>query len=107
MSNFQEFEEKTGPKTNYKKWAFKFLIYTVIINVFVFFMVYRGNHRPLSIIVFSWIANLILLAGTIFTILSVQNKEPRNYQYYASIIGYSILIILTIMSILGTFVNSV
>ena len=105
MSSFKEFEKQLKPKTNYKKWAFKLLIYTVLLNVLVGFMVYKGSHRPLTIVLFSWIANLLLLAGTVITILSIQGKEAKNYQYYASMIGYPILIILTIISIVDVFIN--
>lgn len=102
MSNFNEFEQASSPKkTHYRKWSFKVFVYTLLTNALVVYMVYQGNYNLLAIIVTSWIANFLLLTGTILTILTIQNKEPKDYQYYTAIIGNSILILLTIISLMG------
>lgn len=103
MSTFQEFDKPQGPRTNYKKWSFKVLIYTIAFNALVIFMMYRGNYMPIAIVACQWLANILLLVSTILIILSIQHKEPKNYEYYVSIVGNAILIILTILSIIILF----
>ncbi len=99
MSDFNEFE--TVPKkTNYKEWAFKFFVYMFLLNVLVFYMAYKGSYQPLAIVACSLLATLLLFAGIILTIISIKNKEEKNYQYHVSLWGYSIFILLTIFSII-------
>ena len=50
--------------------------------------------------ILSIVGNLILIAGIVLTILSVKNKEQKNYQYYFSVIGYPLILILTLASLL-------
>ncbi len=108
---FKEFDIKKGPrKTNFKKWAFKFLVYIILLNVLVAYMMTRTtlvitpveitDTSNLSFYVFicSLLATLLLIAGVLLTILSVARREEKNYQYYISLIGYPIFIILTIIS---------
>ncbi len=103
METFEELFPPTKKQTNYKKWAYKFIIYLFLLNILVAFMVVRGNYRPLAIIICAQLANLLLVAGTVLIILSVQNKEQKNYQYYVSIIGYPIFIILTCISLVDAY----
>lgn len=93
MNNFQEFDVEPK-KSNHKKWAFKFLIYILILNISTFYMSFSGNYIPLAIIACGLLALVLLIVGTVLTIMSIKNKEQRNYQFYGSIIGYSIFIIL-------------
>ncbi|WP_431164827.1 hypothetical protein [Tenacibaculum halocynthiae] len=93
-------------ETKYKKWAFKLLIYLIIINVLVAYLVMNfavGFHDAgrfeQNIGILSLVANLILIIGIIFTILSIKNKEGKNYQYYFSVIGYPIFLVLTLLSL--------
>jgi len=93
-------------ETNYKKWSFKFLIYLIIINIAVFYMVvnfangfddsekFNSNLNIISII-----GNSILLIGIILLGLSIIKKEKKNYQFYVSFFGYSIFLILVISSL--------
>ncbi|WP_299122196.1 hypothetical protein [uncultured Tenacibaculum sp.] len=97
---------RTAKPTNYKKWSFKLLLYLIIINIVVAYLVFNfaiGLHDSSrfnqNIGTLSIIGNLILLAGIVLTILSIVNKEKKNYQFYISIIGYPIFIILTFLSL--------
>ena len=99
IDKFDEFETHEKPKeTNYKKWAFKCFIYIVLLNVLVAYMIVKGNYEPLAILVCSILATLVLFLGTALTILTVTKKEEKNYQYYVSVIGYPIFIILTVLA---------
>ena len=100
--------------TNYKKWSFKFIIYIIILNFLIAFMVVNtttfkiqsegyetpNDNSDLNLLVLTILTNLLFIAGIILTILSIKNKEERNYQYKFSIWGYPIFIVLTIISIL-------
>ena len=92
-------------ETKYKKWAFRLLIYLIIINLLVTYLVMNfavGFHDPgrfeQNIGILSLVANLILIVGIVFTILSIKNKEGKNYQFYISVIGYPIFLILALLS---------
>lgn len=93
--------------TNYKKWAFKLLIYLIIINITVAYLVFNyavGIHDAgrfqQNIMILALVGNIILIVGTVLTILSIKNKEEKNYQYYASVIGYLLFIVLTVLFLL-------
>jgi hypothetical protein len=86
-------------ETDYRKWAFRFLIYTIIVNIVVFFLTinYMGNN-----VIFDILNNTLIVLGTICCYLSFLNKEPKDFKFKFSTIGFSILIIFTIISILTT-----
>ena len=93
-------------ETKYKKWSFRLLIYLIIINVLVAYLVMNfavGFHDTgrfeQNIGILSLVANLILIVGIVFTILSIKNKEGKNYQFYFSVIGYPIFLVLTLLSL--------
>ena len=65
----------------------------------VIFMTIRGNYQPLAVIAASLIANVLLLVGIILTIVTIKNKEEKNYQFHISVWGYAIFLILTVISI--------
>lgn len=119
MNQFKEFEVINEPKkTNYKKWAFRFFIYIVIINIWVGYMATRpmfalsldenGNvvesqsNIPYYLLTAGIIATLLMLTGFVLTILSISKREKRDYQYYISIIGYLTLLIVAIVRSLKT-----
>ncbi|GAB4161553.1 MAG: hypothetical protein Tsb0033_19220 [Winogradskyella sp.] len=93
-------------ETKYKKWSFRLLIYLIIINALVAYLVMNfaiGFHDierfEQNIGILSLVANLILIVGIVFTILSIKNKEGKNYQFYFSVIGYPIFLVLTLLSL--------
>ncbi|CAL2103680.1 conserved membrane protein of unknown function [Tenacibaculum sp. 190130A14a] len=100
MENIQLNEKPT----NYKRWAFKFLIYLVVLNIAVAYLVINfaeGLHDSArfnqNMFIFSTIGTIILVTGVIFTILSIVKKEEKNYQYYISIVGYIFFLVLSII----------
>ncbi|MFD1015505.1 hypothetical protein [Winogradskyella rapida] len=93
-------------ETKYKKWSFRLLIYLIVINVLVAYLVMNfavGFHDvgrfEQNIGILSIVANLILIVGIVFTVLSIKNKEGKNYQFYFSVIGYPIFLVLTLLSL--------
>ncbi|MEP5933479.1 MAG: hypothetical protein ABJ218_00025 [Winogradskyella arenosi] len=93
-------------ETKYKKWSFRLLIYLIVINVLVAYLVMNfaivfhdvGRFEQ-NIGILSIVANLILIVGIVFTVLSIKNKEGKNYQFYFSVIGYPIFLVLTLLSL--------
>ena len=119
MNNFQEFDTSDKiVKTNYKKWAFRFFIYIIFLNIWVANMATRpvfdlsfdpdGNiiesksNIHYYMLAAGITATLLMLSGFVLTILSISKKEKRDYQYYISIIGYITLLIVAIMRSLKT-----
>lgn len=93
-------------ETNYKKWSFKFLIYLIIINIALFYMEVNfangfndSEKFNYNLNLISIIGNILLLIGIILSVLSIIKKEKKNYQFYISIFGYSIFLILPILSL--------
>lgn len=95
-------------KRQYKKWSFIFLIVLVALNVLSFFIVVNrdsilNNHlhfyRALSII--SAISNLFLASGIVLTTLFLLNKEHKDYQFFASILGYPLFLVLYLLAIIA------
>ena len=106
MNNIEIKEKKP---TNYKRWAFKFLIYLVVLNIAVAYLVVNFaeglNHSTRfnqNILILSVVGAVIHITGVIFTILSIVKKEEKNYQYYISIVGY---IFFTVSSIILPLLN--
>ena len=98
MSEFQEFDsEQTVPF--YRKWAYKIFIYMFWINILLTFMAGQGNYHPWAITGAFLLATVLLFAGILLMIVSIKNKEEKNYQYHISIWGYAIFLILTLISI--------
>lgn len=91
--------------TNYKRWSFKFLIYIVLLNLLITYLVARtpiglGNNEQMlegKLIILSFINIALLISGIVLTILSFKNKEEKNYQYNVSVYGYPILILINLI----------
>ena len=98
MSEFQEFESEQNVPI-YRKWAYKLFIYMFWINILLTFMINRGNYHPYAILGASALATILLVVGILLTVVSIKNKEEKNYQYHISIWGYGIFLILTLISI--------
>ncbi len=93
-----------GKNNNFKSWSFRLLIYLLIINIVVFYMVVNfddgfDNSEKFNqnLYILSMIGNLILLIGVVLTIFSVVKREEKNYQYYTSVIGYPIIMIISFL----------
>ncbi|TCI85583.1 hypothetical protein [Tenacibaculum sp. M341] len=109
-----ELEEEFGNKkeTNYKKWAFRFLIYLVIMQILTFYVSVKLlnvliNPEDLlkKLTMISIISKVILVVGICMTVMSIVKKEKENYQYYISIVGYCIFTILTLLPLVISYIK--
>jgi len=91
--------------TNYKKWSFKFLIYVVLLNVLIAYLTVttpiglgdNGEMLSVRVSILSLLILGLLVSGIVLTIMSVKNKEEKNYQYKVSIYGYPIFILINLI----------
>jgi hypothetical protein len=99
--------------TNYRKWSFKFLIYVIILNFLIAYMIVNSvnqtdlviqleaneattNYPGIYLHILTILTNLLFITGIVLTILTFKNKEKRDYKYKVSIYGYPIFIIISI-----------
>lgn len=94
-------------KRQYKKWSFIFLIALVALNVLSFFIVVNRDsllddhlHFYLVLCIISGINNLFLASGIVLTALFLLNKEHKDYQFFASILGYPLFLVLYLLAII-------
>lgn len=94
-------ETPNKKKTKYKEWSFRFLIYTIIVNVFIFYLTinYITEFKQLL----EGLNILLIISGATFTYLSYKNNEEKDMKYKSSIIGFAIFIILTVASLILYF----
>jgi CDP-diglyceride synthetase len=81
-------------KINFKKWAFRFTIWILIINIITFYMTINyvdfqsfEKNTGLNLFYFGILNGILMILSVIFVIMSSVKKEKRNYQYWISIIG--------------------
>ena len=74
-------------ETNYKSWSFRLLVYIVLLNILSGYLAYSfvpivqsEENFYIRMIGLSIIIFLLLIAGIIFTIFSVKNKEEKRLQ---------------------------
>ena len=89
---------------NFKKWAFYFMIWILIINVISFYLTIsytnifnEGDNTAEVLFYFGILGTVLLLLTLIFIIFSSIKKEKKNYQYWTSIIGLVIFGIFPIL----------
>jgi uncharacterized membrane protein YhdT len=92
---------------NFKKWAFRFTIWILILNIITFYLTINyvdfpgvKNNTGLTLFYFGILGSILLLLSIIFVIFSTIKKEKRNYQYWISIIGIAIF---GILPLIGSF----
>ncbi|MGJ8685643.1 MAG: hypothetical protein ACSHWW_13515 [Nonlabens sp.] len=80
---------------NYKKWAFHFIIWVVIINLIKLFLLSNYANFPRiqdsipQVASALYLLSIVLLIATlIYVIISVVKKETRNYQFWIAAIGF-------------------
>ena len=90
---------------NFKKWAFHFMIWILIINIISFYLTIsytsifnEGDNTAEVLFYFGILGTVLLLLSLIFIILSTVKKEKKNYQYWTSIVGLVIFGILPILA---------
>ncbi|SEC84823.1 hypothetical protein SAMN04489761_3761 [Tenacibaculum sp. MAR_2009_124] len=92
----------------FKKWSFRFLIYTIITQVGLSYLIaiynsisYDQNVFSRNLQILSAVNIITLIIGISFLIISLINKEDKNYQIYAGIVIYPILAVYTLLSFIG------
>lgn len=90
---------------NFKKWAFHFMIWILIINIISFYLTIsytslfnEGDNTAEVLFYFGILGTVLLLLSLIFIIFSTIKKEKKNYQYWASIVGLVIFGILPVFA---------
>ena len=90
---------------NFKKWAFHFMIWILIINIISFYLTIsytsifnEGDNTAQVLFYFGILGTILLLLSLIFIIFSTIKKEQKNYQYWTSIVGLVIFGILPILA---------
>lgn len=90
---------------NFKKWAFHFMIWILIINVISFYLTVsytslfnEFNNTGQILLYLGILATVLLFMSLIFIIISSIKKEKKNYQYWSSIIGLVIFGTLPILA---------
>ncbi len=98
---------RTENKTNHKRMSFRFFIYLLMVNALGFYFTFKyanqystnpGFEDKMGMI--NIVGNIILVIGCFFTLLSIKNKEEKDYQYYISIIGYPVMILFALARLL-------
>lgn len=81
-------------KINFKSWAFRFIVWVIIINGIVAYLtatyvnfLMAGDSTILVISRLGLVATLLLVLTLLFIILSIVKKEKRNYQFWVAAIG--------------------
>ncbi|MFY8186954.1 MAG: hypothetical protein ACOVLC_03235 [Flavobacterium sp.] len=90
---------------NFKKWAFHFMIWSLIINIISFYLTIsytsvfnEGGNTTEALFYFGILGTVLLLLCLIFVIFSTIKKEKKNYQYWTSIVGLFLFGILPILA---------
>lgn len=84
-------------KINFKKWAFRFTIWLLILNIVIAYLIINHtdfpgveNNTGIRILLFSILSTILLILSVTFIIISTIKKEKKNYQYWISVVGFFI-----------------
>lgn len=77
-------------RISFKKWAFHFSVWVVIINIITFYnqISYSSLFNSFSLdrlMYLGILSTLLLLLTIIFIVISTIKKEKRNYQYWLAL----------------------
>lgn len=93
-SAVEEEEKAQKPKTNYKGWAFRFFVYSLITQVTVFLFTIAllpGLHDPTAyqkrLAIFGIIALITLIAALFMLVLSYTNGESPSLKRKIALFG--------------------
>lgn len=101
MNEILDYDEQEI-STNYKKWAFRFLIYLVFLSCLGFYLIPRTIVASETVIfskkmlILGWVLKLFLCVGILFMILMIRNKETKDYKFWISLIGISFYFLVSI-----------
>ena len=95
---------------NFKKWAFHFMIWILIINIISFYLTIsytslfnEGDKTAEVLFYFGILGTVLLLLSLTFIIFSTIKKEKKNYQYWIAVVG---IVIFGVFPIVGSlFLN--
>lgn len=94
-------------KLNYNKWALRFIIWIIIINIAIVYLTVNyvnfprvENNNGMTLFFLRVLGNVLLLLSIIFITISSVKKEEKNYQYWISIAGIMLFGIIPLISIL-------
>lgn len=102
MEDILDYEEKEKT-TNYRKWAFRFLIYfTLLFLVGLYLFPSKLATAEIEdlykkLLVFGWVLKILLCIGIFFTVMMIRNNETRDFKYWISLIGISFFFFATVI----------
>lgn len=81
-------------RINFRNWAFRFIIWLIIINGIIAYLIATHFNLPYTVdntgeIIsrLGLVATLLLVLSLLFIILSIVKKEKRNYKFWVVIVG--------------------
>ncbi|TNE26982.1 MAG: hypothetical protein EP346_13390 [Bacteroidetes bacterium] len=105
MSNTLEVDKKST--SEYRKWSLRIFIYQVIIQISLYYLV--ANFSAFSeeaivefsekVFLINILANLLLVAGIVTSILALYKKETMNYQLMIGMIGNGIFLLIALLTL--------
>ncbi len=85
-------------KIIFKNWAFRFMIWIIIINMIVFYLTINyvnfpgvENNTDSTLLYLEVISIVLMFLALAFIIMSMIRKEKRNYQFWIAIVGIFVL----------------
>ncbi len=102
MDEILDYDENEN-STNYRKWAFRFLLYLILLSCLGFYlmppMIVASETAFFSrkILILSWVLKIFLCIGIFFMILMIRNNETRDYKYWISLFGISLYFLIIIV----------
>ncbi len=104
--NLQEIEIDNEKQTNFRKWSFRLFVDLIFVNGLIFYHVTTSSFPQLLVIqIFSILSLIFLIGGCVFLMLSIIKKEQKNYQYWVSVVGFPLYLILLIGLYLGNYLK--
>ena len=92
-------------ETNYRSWSFRLLVYVLLLNAVTMYLtikftplVHDSERFYIRMLLLSVLALILFITGVILTVLSVNNKEDKDYKYKISIYGYPIFFIVSVLA---------
>lgn len=84
----------------YKKWAFKFFIYTIVLNIIVAYLVIQSNifnDYSTQLLICIVLSNIVLILGIIFGVISYKKKEGNDIKKKFGLFGNLAILLLSIV----------
>lgn len=96
---------------DFKDWSFRLFLYKIVLETYLLILyfytpieIYIGkrtkNTSDNTAIIFQIFSYIFLLTGILFLIISVIRKEEKNSKFYIAAIGFSLFLIVSIISLI-------